>query len=82
MIKSYITYAILNIDDLSIIDFSQIGETNTDTIRKNLDLSKFVIKWNEEPTFITDGLIIPLQILSYDKALSLMNSDEWSQDII
>lgn len=81
MIKSYITYAVLNIDNLSIIDFSQIGETSIDTIRKNLDLTKFVVKWNTEPTFITDGSVTPIQVLSYSEALELMHTDKWSEDI-
>ena len=32
-------YATINIADLPLIDFSQIGETNENTIRKSLDLS-------------------------------------------
>jgi len=33
------TYAIINIADLSNIDFSQVGETNENTIRKSVDES-------------------------------------------
>ena len=38
------TYAIINIADLANIDFSQIGETDENTIRKSLDDLQFVIK--------------------------------------
>lgn len=77
------TYAIINIADLGNIDFSQIGETDENTIRKSLDDSQFVIKWSNEhePSFITDGSVTPLQTLTHSQALTLMSSAEWSEPI-
>ena len=76
-------YATINIADLSNIDFSQIGETDENTIRKSLDDSQFVIKWSNEhePSFITDGTVVPLQTLTHAEALTLMASAEWSEEI-
>jgi hypothetical protein len=76
-------YATINIADLSNIDFSQIGETDENTIRKSLDDTLFVIKWfNEhEPSFIADGSVTPLQTLTHSQALTLMSSAEWSEPI-
>ena len=73
------TYAIINIADLSNIDFSQVGETDENTIRKSLDETQFVLKWNTEPTFITDGTVVPLQTLTHEEALTLMASPSWSE---
>jgi len=75
------TYAIINIADLGNIDFSQVGETDENTIRKSLDETQFVLKWNTEPTFITDGTVVPLQTLTHEEALVLMASSEWSEPI-
>ncbi len=75
------TYAIINIADLPNIDFSQVGETDENTIRKSLDDSQFVLKWNTEPTFISDGTVVPLQTLTHDEALALMATAEWSEPI-
>lgn len=75
------TYAIINIADLSNIDFAQVGETDENTIRKSLDETQFVIKYNTEPTFITDGLVTPIQTLTHDEALVLMSSAEWQPTI-
>ena len=75
------TYAIISIADLVNIDFSQVGETDENTIRKSLDETQFVLKWNTEPTFITDGTVVPLQTLTHDEALTLMASAEWSEEI-
>jgi len=75
------TYAIINIADLPNIDFSQVGETDENTIRKSLDETQFVLKWNTEPTFIADGTVVPLQTLTHNEALALMASAEWSEPI-
>lgn len=75
------TYAIINIADLPLIDFAQVGETDQNTIRKSLDETQFVLKWNTEPTFITDGTVTPLQTLTHEQALVLMSSAEWSEPI-
>ena len=74
-------YAIINIADLGNIDFSQVGETDENTIRKSLDETQFVLKWNTEPTFITDGTVVPLQTLTHQQALTLMATPEWSEPI-
>lgn len=73
------TYAIINIADLSNIDFAQVGETDENTIRKSLDETQFVIKYNAEPTFIADGTVTPLQTLTHAEALALMATAEWSE---
>ena len=81
MLRIADTYAIINIADLGNVDFSQVGETDETTIRKSLDETQFVLKWNTEPTFITDGTVTPLQTLTHDEALTLMATAEWSEPI-
>jgi hypothetical protein len=81
MKKQAETYATINIADLPLIDFAQIGETDENTIRKSLDGLQFVIKWNTEPSFITDGSVTPLEVMTHDQALVLMASPEWSEPI-
>ena len=75
------TYAIINIEDLPNIDFSQVGESNENTIRKSLDESQFVIKYNSVPSFITDGTITPAETLSHSEALTLMATEAWTEPI-
>ena len=33
------------------------------------------------PSFIVDGSVVPLQIMTHDEALVLMNTPAWSEDI-
>jgi len=63
------------------IDFSQVGDTSANTIRKSLDESQFVIKYDVEPSFIKDQTVIPVQTLTHEGALILMASDQWSLPI-
>ena len=76
-----LVYAIINISDIDLIDFSQIGETNADTLRKNIAETQFVIKWNTEPSFISDGSVVPIGIYSHIEILELMATPEWSEQI-
>ena len=75
------TYAILSIGDLLNIDFSQIEESNENTVRISLDGLEFVIKYTTTPTFIEDGTIVPLQVLTHEEALALMQTPEWNDPI-
>ncbi len=77
------TYAIINLTDISLIDFSQIGETSSSTIRKSLDNTQFVIKWEDgyTPTFITNGSVTPVQTYDHAKILELMATPKWSEEI-
>ena len=51
------TYAVINLTDVGSIDFNQVGESSVSTIRKSLDDTQFVIKWEDgfTPTFISDS---------------------------
>ena len=74
------TYAVINLTDISLIDFAQVGETSASTIRKSLDDTQFVIKWQEGyiPTFITDGTVVPVETYDHHAILELMATPAWS----
>ena len=78
-----LNYAICNIaTDLQNIDFSQVGQSSAGTIRRSLDDTLFVIKYNAIPTFIRDGSVTPSQILSHEGCLKLMSTPDWSEPIL
>jgi len=76
-------YAIIQIEAANAVDYSQVGETSIDTIRMNIALSEFVLKWEHEhePTFISDGTIVPLQTLTHAEAIELMQTAAWQEPI-
>ena len=75
------TYATISIADLGLIDFSQIHETSAETIRKSLDETEFVIKYDAVPSFISDGSVEIIQAMNHEEALQLMATDEWSEPL-
>ena len=75
-----LTYQIIDIDDLTLIDFSQIEEEDEDTIRKSVDESQFIIKWHDEPVFITDGSVVPIQTLNHEDCLTLVQTIAWQEE--
>jgi len=76
-------YAIIKLADIGLIDFSQVAESSVFTVRKSLDDTQFVVKWQDgyEPTFITDKKVKPLQVLSHAECLELMATSDWSEPI-
>jgi len=77
------TYATINLSDIGLIDFAQVGQTSASTVRKSIDNTQFVIKWEEGyvPTFITDASVIPLGTYDHHAILELMATDKWSEPI-
>jgi len=77
------TYAVINLSDIGLIDFAQVGETSVSTVRKSLDDTQFVIKWQEGyiPTFIMDETVVPVGTYDHHAILELMATPEWSEPI-
>ena len=74
-------YAIVNLSDIGLIDFGQVAQSSASTVRKSLDNTQFVIKWQEgyEPTFIVDGAVIPVGIYTHSECLQIMATEKWSE---
>lgn len=77
----YKNYGIISATEIGLIDFAQTGVTSASTVRYNVDNTQFVIKWNDTPTFISDGSVTPLQTLTEAACISLMDSTEWTEPI-
>jgi hypothetical protein len=77
------TYAVINLTDISLIDFSQVAQSSASTIRKSLDNTQFVIKWQDgyTPTFIMDGSVIAAGTYDHHAILELMATPAWSEPI-
>ena len=48
------TYLVIPTSELSKVDFSQVCETSSETVRKSVDETKTFIKWDDtEPVFVS-----------------------------
>jgi len=51
-------YAILNTSDINTIDFSKVKQTDANSVRKTLDGSKFVVKFEGNTPDFLDGVTL------------------------
>jgi len=74
------TYAFANTSDIGSVDFTQVMETSSETVRKSVDESQFIIKWYtaNEPTFIADETVTLAWSGSHANCLIELNSEFWS----
>lgn len=74
-------YLIFNINELSLIDFNEVLETSAETIRKNIDQTKAIIKWDgDAPNFI-NNLVTKEGPYTYDEIIVILNNSEWTQNL-
>lgn len=77
------TYAVINLTDVGLIDFAQVGESNASTIRKSTDETQFIIKWlnGYTPSFITDGTVTVIgNTMTHSECLELMDTAAWKPE--
>jgi len=51
-------YAILNTSDINTVDFSKVKQTDANSVRKTLDGSKFVVKFEGNTPDFLDGVTL------------------------
>jgi hypothetical protein len=71
-------FLIFPVTELDKVDFNQVGETSSETVRKSVDETKTFIKWdNEDPTFIVD-LLNTEGPYSYEEIIDILSTEEWT----
>ena len=72
------TYAVINLTDTNAILFSQVNQSSAQTMRRNLANTQGLLSYQVEPSFITNGSLVPVSTMDHDAALALMATPEWS----
>tara|TARA_Y100000385_G_C12725700_1_gene480563 strand:+ start:365 stop:595 length:231 start_codon:yes stop_codon:yes gene_type:complete len=64
------------------IDFSEVLETSSETLRLNLSGSKSFVKWDGEtiPTSV-DSLITKEGPYTYTEIVTILQTSEWTEEI-
>ena len=74
-------YLIFPVSQLDVIDFTQVGETSAETVRKYIDETKTFVKWDgEQPSFISQ-LTDTEGPYTHEEILEILSSEEWIQPI-
>ena len=51
-------YAILNTSDINTVDFSKVKQTDANSVRKTLDGSKFIVKFEGDAPDFLEGVTL------------------------
>jgi len=70
-------YVIIDSDEVSSVDFSQVEETSADTMRYSVDNSQTFVKFDSDstPSFL-DGKTQ----YTHSEILNVLATDEWTPD--
>ena len=69
-------YIILPIEDLNDIEWSEIPHHNENNVRRSVNGSKFIIKYEDKPSFINEAIEY-----SHSEILDVVSGSEWAEEI-
>lgn len=72
------SYLIFAVSELGLVDFSQVLETSSDTVRKSVDQTKTFVKWSgTTPSFVS--LMQTKQgPYTHNEILNILATEEWT----
>ena len=72
-------YAVIELTETNKVIFSQVNQSSSQTMRRNLANTEGLLSWSVTPSFITNGsLPIVGSIMNHEEALALMATDAWT----
>lgn len=74
------TFVIFSVDEIALIDFSQVLETSADTLRRSVDDTMTFVKWDGAvvPTCV-ESLTTKSQYYTYEEMLDILAGPDWTQ---
>ena len=73
--RRFVTF---NVTELSLIDFNQVYETSANTVRKSVDLTKALVKFDLPTPSSVASLTTKSQEYTYDEILVILAGPEWT----
>jgi hypothetical protein len=71
-------FMIFNVSELDQIDFTQVLETDIDTVRKSVDETKTFVKWDNIMPECVSNLTTKEGPYTYDEMLAILATPEWT----
>jgi len=74
-------FMIFNISELNQINFNEVLETSSDTVRKSVDQTKTFVKWDGDsiPSSV-EGLTTKQGPYTYSEILEILSTEEWTSN--
>ena len=71
-------FMIFNVSELEQIDFSQVLETSSDTVRKSTDSTKTFVKWDGDIPNCFDNLTTKEGPYTYSEIITILSTPYWT----
>ena len=71
-------YVIFSVEELNKIDFTQVLETSSETVRKSINGTKTFVKWNGVAPECINNLTTIENYYTHEEMLELLSNNEWS----
>jgi len=71
-------FVIINVSEISKINFNEVMETSSDTLRKSTNKNKTFFKWEGNPPEFLSGLTTNEGPYTYTQMVNILNTEEWS----
>lgn len=71
-------YAIFSVTELDTINFTQVLETNVDTVRKSTDQQKTLVKWYDTTPECVQSLTTLDGIYTHEEIIVILATPEWT----
>ena len=71
-------FMIFNVSELEQIDFSQVLETSSDTVRRSIDLTKTYVKWDGDIPNCVDNLTTKEGPYTYSEIITILSTPYWT----
>ena len=71
-------FMIFNISELPQIDFTQVLETSSDTVRRSVDETKTFVKWDGSTPECVSTLKTKEGPYTYEEFIAILSTPEWT----
>lgn len=71
-------FMIFNVSELNDIDFNQVLETSSDTVRKSVDGTKTFVKWEGTMPTCVSNLTTKEGPYTYSEILTILSTSGWN----
>lgn len=73
-------FMIFNVSELDRIDFTQVHETSSDTVRRSIDGTKTFVKWDGEMPECVATLETKEGAYTYEEIVDILATPEWTSN--
>ena len=75
------TYIVFSTSEISLVNFDQVLETSEETVRKNNDQTKSILKWEGSTPSSIELLTTKSDYYTHEQIVNILNAEEWSSNV-